>query len=810
MNSEERIEISSMKTLREEISSSGGNEIVWRASLNREGFLEDFTAIARGNAETVVAVMSELEQGDVVVHNHPSGDLRPSQADLQVASRLGNSGVGFCIIDNYVTQLYVVVEPIVLREIAPLKLEELLRVLQPKGRLSTIFPTFQPRLSQQNMLERIVQGFNENQLVVAEAGTGVGKSLSYLLPALQWAEQNEERVLLATATIPLQQQILEKDIPLAVKALELKDIRAVLVKGRGNYLCLKRLEDALNDGGLFFRKEIEEIKDWSENAMTGERSEMLHTVENQVWSNVCGESDSCSSIRCPFYSECFIFKAKKKAASANVLVANHHMLFADLSVRESENNYQSSAVLPAYQRIIIDEAHNVEQNALTFFSAEVSRYSLYRKLNKLHRYRDRKAHGYLNELQTLIPITDFFGKVQDIYDKIQREWDGLEQWGEFFLKDNSSRRITPAEMAEEVSLCRGLKSLNEQILTLCELITRGLEQIDPESELSAIVETNQMVTGLELDGALLKKFLKREESQESEVFWLELKKNRQKGDSTLFFHITPLSLAKRLSSTLLENFATVLFTSATLSINHTFDYWGNRVGLQYVEPKQLIVDIFPSPFDYENRVLLAIPRDVPEPNERETFSTFAGKEIVELVRYSGGSALVLFTSFQMLSEVYEEVFETFASLGIPLYRQGDRDRHHLLDSFKSDVKSTLFATDSFWQGIDAPGETLRLLILCRLPFARPNDPVKEARYEEIEREGRSPFQELSLPEAVVKFKQGFGRLMRNESDRGVVCVLDRRLITKQYGRLFLQSLPPTKQAFGPLKEVNRQIAEFYE
>ncbi len=806
MNINEHIQDACRDLMLNDIQEAQGNEVVWRADIGPDGDITHVKVLARGNLTAVPAILSELEKGAVVVHNHPSGDLRPSSADLSVASVLGNQGIGFFIVDNSLSDIYIVVEPIIIRDIVPLD-DTLDEHLRENGNLARIFPDYSPRPSQQAMLELIKTGFNNDQIIIAEASTGVGKSLAYLLPALQWASQNEERVVVSTATITLQQQIMEKDIPLALNTLALKDLKVALIKGRGNYLCLKRLQETVDQGGLFDQDALESIVEWETSTVSGERSDLPVYIENNVWSQVCGESDICGGTRCPFYHQCYIMRAKKEANAAKVVVVNHHLLFADISLRAEDNNYHSQAVLPAYQRIIIDEAHNLENSAMTFYSANFNRGALFRRLNKLYRFQGKRALGALIELQTIINVSNFFDKILDIYDNIEKEWSQLSLLGEQFLQDNNELNLIDADDLWLHEFIETIKRLNQILLSICELITRGLDHITEENNNPIIVETNQILNGLENDCRILQEFTHIDAYDKEKVFWLSQRKDHQDNFS-LTLHISPLSIAKELSSSLYSHFKTVVCTSATLSIKNSFDYWGNRVGLQYLSSERYEVDVFASPFDHEQRVLLAVPEDAPLPSNQEEFYPFVQQQILAVVEQSRGRALVLFTSYHMLKATYEAVIDEFVKLNIPLYYQGQDDKNKLLSKFKTETSSVLFATGSFWEGIDAPGETLSTTIICKLPFAPPNHPVLQARYKLLEASNRSAFFEISVPEAIMKFRQGCGRLMRSENDRGVLYILDSRLTQKNYGRLFIESLPPMQYFFDSSEQITLKIKKF--
>jgi ATP-dependent DNA helicase DinG len=365
---EERLSLRVIEEMREAIAEADGNEVFFVGKLGPDGLVASVKVGARGNEEAVPVLSPLVEEGDLIIHNHPSGGTRPSSADLGIAARLGNQGIGFFIVDNDLEEVYVVAEPVQAAEITPLDPGELAADLSPGGALSRIYPLYEQRESQVGMLRLVTQAFNGDEICAAEAGTGVGKSLAYLLPAVRWALQNGERVVVSTNTINLQQQLIEKDIPLVKKVLG-QDLKVVLVKGRGNYLCLHRMHEALDEAELFEERDPDllSIREWARTTETGSRTDLSFYPKEETWSKVCSEADACLGLRCAHREGCFVLKARREASSAKVLIANHHLLFADLALR-LQGSFDDPAVLPPFRRVIFDEAHNVEKAATSFFS----------------------------------------------------------------------------------------------------------------------------------------------------------------------------------------------------------------------------------------------------------------------------------------------------------------------------------------------------------------------------------------------------------------------------------------------------------
>jgi len=386
MTIEERFGTGALEALRDAIREAGGQEVFCLARVDDRVCVQELSVAARGNEGAVPAVTADVEGWDVVIHNHPSGILRPSSADLAIAARLGNDGIGFYIVDNDVERVYAVVEPVRKRELRELDGATLASLVKPGGRLQEIMEGYEARDPQIDMLESVVGCLNADKVGAFEAGTGVGKSLAYLVPVMAWVGRNAERIIVSTGTINLQQQLMDKDIPL-VRRLLGSGVRAELVKGRQNYLCPTRLADALEEVSLLDegKEDLKALRDWAASSPTGSRSELPFQPSEDLWSEVCSEADTCRGAACASRGQCFFLRARRAAASAQLLVVNHHLLFADLSVRLSGIGFDTAAVLPPAQRLVMDEAHNIEAAASSYFSSSFSRSSLRRTLRRLHR-----------------------------------------------------------------------------------------------------------------------------------------------------------------------------------------------------------------------------------------------------------------------------------------------------------------------------------------------------------------------------------------------------------------------------------------
>jgi ATP-dependent DNA helicase DinG len=793
----------------EDLREAEYNEVLWCGKLNEEGMISSVSAAARGTDQEVPALFPHMEKGDVVIHNHPSGNLQPSQADLSVASILGNQGIGFYIVDNDILKYYAVAEAVKRKHNTKIDEEALCSNLSPGGSLSGLSDLYEYRSSQTEMLKLICRGFNENKIIAAEAGTGIGKSFAYLIPAMTWAEENEERVVISTATINLQQQIIEKDIPL-VKKMTGSTVKAVLVKGRRNYICFTRLKEQLDENSLFLDENdpLSVISDWAQMSVTGSRSELNFHPNESLWSKICSESDTCSGMRCSLFENCFVMRARREAASAGILVVNHHLLFADLGLRQAGAGFENGAVLPVYDRIIFDEAHNIENSATSFFSESLSKFSIFQLSNRLYRQKKGHALGIIIRLEALTGPSSTLVDIPMQITNVRVKAELLDSICRDFTGDNYNRRITE-DMGEVLSsgVMAPLGELQTNILALTELCTDLLKVVPEEQEENPLVfEFKGIIRRLQEMALFCEKFRNYLEYSDS-VFWIE-RKRTSGGEFFERFVITPLDIASMMNEAVFERFKTIICTSATLTVKDSFKFWHSRIGLNFVDEERKINHIFSSPFNYKERVLLAVPSDAPLPEDQESYFSFVSGISAKALAISEGGALLLFTSYEMLKNVYEHIKPSLDKQGITAYKQGDDDRSRMLNNFRNDISSVLFATDSFWEGVDTPGESLKLVIICRLPFRVPSDPVVMAKMEAIKNKGGNPFMELSLPEAVMKFKQGFGRLMRRQSDKGIVLILDSRVIKKRYGSIYLNSLPPATRSITDSETILLEIEDF--
>lgn len=833
--------------IRNAVADASGNEVFFVGRPGEDGRIHSIRTVCRGGPRSVMVLFSVPQFGDVVIHNHPSGVLLPSRADEEIASRFDGKGVGFFIVDNEATELYALVEPF--REEAPsilLKEDEIADLLGPKGPLAQHLEFYEERQEQQEMLRHIVRAFNQNEILMVEAGTGTGKSIAYLLPSIYWAKRNRKRVLISTNTINLQQQLCSKDLPFLQKVLD-EPFRAVLVKGRRNYLCLRKLHQQTAESQLDLDlnddwEDFQMMLQWAQNTKSGDRADLPFVPKEVVWSSIATESDTCQRNRCEYYRSCFYYMARRKQASADILVTNHHIFFADLALRHATGNYHAGALLPPYDCVVLDEAHNIEDAASSFLGYQVTRVGVLRALGMLLKVNRREQEGGL-----LHQIADQIFKIQGMI----RQADDLRQCiVETLIPTIRRQRKRTMWFCEQIhSILIDKDSDSATSKTIKVRVTESFQKRGPWESLREIgLDWSDELQGLvyelqrfyhrleeatsrqsrafsgflmDLDGACTRlggavaalTLFFAESSEEDDVIqeyvrWFELDE-RDAGRVKL--QMGPLEIGRSMQRMLYDHVDSVVMTSATLATDKKdFSYIGHRLGLPLVSEERVQQALFPSPFQYANQSLVCIPSDIPGPKEKH-FEEMLMALIFRAVRASDGHAFVLSTSFHLMNKLYQHLARRFSEeLGIRSLCQGNASRHVLLQQKIQDPRSVLFGTDSFWEGVDVRGRALSNVILTRLPFRVPSEPLIEARMEAIENQGGNSFLRYTVPAATIKFKQGFGRLIRSGEDRGTVLILDKRVVNKSYGKRFLRALPEEcPRVIGTTDNVFEQLELFH-
>jgi len=714
------------------------------------------------------------------------------------------------------------------------------RLLAPGGAVAAHLPGYEHRPQQLDMLAAVTAAFENDATLTVEAGTGTGKSLAYLLPAIEWSLRKQERVLVSTHTINLQEQLVHTDLPFLTRQAGLACTTA-LVKGRGNYLCQRKAAQVAAQGSLLVedehQRELAAVMDWAQRTTDGSLGDLPVRPHPAVWEQVVSENDNCLRARCPYYGTCFFYTARRAAAKADLVVVNHHLLMADLALRDQTRDYEDSAVLPPARRVIIDEAHHLEDVATNYFGTQVTYTGLLRSFARLRSPRQEHRGVLPAVLRALAQVSapDARGVAEWVTHTITERLlpqrvtvladaeqcfteleIGLDEIGGPPTAPGVDRkvRVVPAlcETPYWTALDRWLTRLGRRLADFADElhdVCDRLEHLPDDTDKQVVFLTTELraLQGrIAAFGVALQAFVRDEPNT---CRWIALRQ-RSRGDTALAFHTAPVAVGPLLQRALFEPFATVVLTSATLTVERRFDYLHDRLGLNELsEPERVQTLRVESPFDFAAQALLAVPHDLPDPNDPR-YEAAAQEAILECVRASGGGAFVLFTAYGMLNRAVTVLEPELQRLGLSVLRQGQSNRHHLLRRFVHEPRAVLFATDSFWEGVDVRGEALRCVIITRLPFRVPTEPIEQARVEAITERGGNAFAEQTVPQAVIKLKQGFGRLIRARSDRGAVVLLDSRVAHKPYGRIFLQSLPPARQLIAPRQTVYAELRRFFD
>jgi ATP-dependent DNA helicase DinG len=833
--SEVRYSPAAARYVRDQVARAGGNEVCFLVSLSDAGELIEPRAVARGNSTAVLAAARDFEPGQLLLHNHPSGDLTPSDADLAVAEKLWAEGLGFAITDNDAALLYLVLAPAVERPLAPLDADRIEADLAPDGAVARAHPAYEDRPDQRTLARLVAELYANPGIGLTEAGTGIGKSAAYLVPAIHWAIQNRERTVVSTNTINLQEQLVRKDLPFLQRALGVP-FRFALVKGRRNYVSIRRARLAtLNVASLFpdgREGELRAIGEWLETTRDGSLSDLPFRPSPEVWDEVASESDVCLRARCPHFEACYYQRSRREAAGADLLVVNHHLLFSDLAVRQAAGNFDAAAVLPHYRRLILDEAHNLEDTATRHLGASLTRRTFHRLLRRL----EHRGKGVLPTLETALAARGQDLLVRDCLDLIQqrmrpeldgawkrgsdvfRHLEGLARsdlagiirlgpgftdhpiWGEGLEEDLG------ATLAHLDTLLRGIQVLRERI---------GLDEDAARASEEQLLELKGVANRLEAASLALRSALRAESDAEERVRWVEFRGSPpsaggEDGAGNVVVAAAPLDLGGILRESLFDRVPTVVLTSATLATRGGFSFVRERLGL--ADSSGVHEAILPSPFDFAEQSMLVVPRDLPVPGGPSgdpAHAAATARVVRELAEITDGGIFVLFTSYRALREAAGGLRRRGADRRWSLFVHGDAPRAQLVSRFTDSGRGILLGTTSFWEGVDVPGHPLRGLVIPKLPFKVPSEPVTAARIESIEARGGNSFVEYMLPHAAIRLKQGFGRLVRSRMDRGAILILDARIVQKSYGRYLIDSLPPAPLVTGPWRETKRALEDFY-
>ncbi len=689
--------------------------------------------------------------------------------------------------------------------INPLEIED---ILGEGGKLSKYFSSYEERGDQIEMSKLVLKGYEKEMAEVIEAGTGIGKSFGYLVPAILHYKETGEKSVVATSTITLQKQLVDKDLPTLVDALSI-DLPYALLMGRGNYLCLRRYLDNNVSQSIFvsdITSEDGKLASWVRNTEEGVLDELESLPKGVLKSDIASDYELCLGAKCPNYSKCFFFKSRRKAENAGIIITNHHLLFLDAKKRsENDEDYSEKALLPPYNRLIIDECHNMDKNATSLFT-KVFSYSGF-----LWEYRKLVAVKHGANANNLITLAAGYSKGTE--SKAIEAIKELESCEKMIHQLNSMLVLSLKGSEQRVD--RGnyqvfLNKYKEYLLAIkqsLDFISNALNFLISKSVFSdddAYIQQgiNSAICTFEGFSNFIEEFLNIREFKDK-VYYLVREKNKNREEVCL--RISPLEVNDILRESIFDKLGTVICLSATLKVDREFDFFRHQVGL---DDREILSGCYESPFDYRRNLLLLIDNGkvIYKNDQEEEYFEHATNKIITAIKASGGGALVLFTSYKMLSYVSSKAISELDGMNI-LIQNGELSRSQLLNRFREDKDSVLFATQSFWEGVDIPGDSLRLLILTKLPYPQVNEPLFKSRCEKIDSEGQSSYMLLSVPSMIMKLKQGLGRLIRSKDDKGVAFILDGRINRNR--DYILSQLPPCNCPEDFIDEsLERRIEDF--
>ncbi len=613
-------------------------------------------------------------------------------------------------------------------------------VFSDGGSLTSLIDDYRHRPEQEDMAHKIFSAISDGQDLVCEAGTGTGKTVAYLVPALL----SKQKVIISTGTRHLQDQLYQKDLPLVLEALS-SPATTMVLKGRSNYLCLEHMDIAIHDTkDLSYQHmtDLQEVVQWSSSTKTGDINELGMIEENSVIrSRITSTTESCLGQSCPSFDDCFVFKNRKAALESDLVITNHHLLLSDMSLREKG----FGEVLPLADVIVFDEAHQLPELASTYFSQTMSTRQLLELITDI-KTADHEEAGDIEELaERLAKFEKLIRDVRLVFGREDQRYNWLEVW---------EKSLLSTELPKMLAAFQDVIDILETACGRGKLLDNCWQRAKAHYNfIDAYIETKN----------------------EDSIRWVEIKGHH------LYLNQTPVNISETFQQRLSEYNATSVFTSASLAINDDFNYYSRQLGLEECQTQ-----VWNSPFDYQTQTCLYVPLDLPEPNQFEFFDAFIERTLT-LLSYSEGHAFVLFTSHQALKKSADILSK---EIDYPIFIQGQAPRSELLNQFRHTKHAVLLGTSSFWEGVDVKGEALSLVIIDKLPFASPDDPVLQARLNHFSKQGSNPFMDHQVPQAAISLKQGVGRLIRDVTDRGVCVICDKRVVRKAYGKRIIKALPP--------------------
>ena len=805
MDIRDRFSEESLQTIKKYLEEHNNKSMIFKATFDEDEKIQKPFFLSLYKKKSFEETLTKVGKNEVVIRTTKPNQLYPSDMELELSEELyTRRNIAYCLLSSDLDDFYFVqdIDRIFLEEI------DIENYFAKDGILAKEIKGFEYREEQEEMAQYIQDAINEDRKIIVEAGTGTGKTLAYLIPSIKWAVTNKKKVIIATNTINLQEQLLLKDIPLA-KSIIKDEFSYVLVKGRNNYVC-KRLFNELVLGksidietfSMEAREQIEYILKWGNKTKTGDKAELPFEVYPDVWELVQSTTELCLGKKCPYRKECFYMKTRMEKMEADILISNHHVFFADLNVRAETDFDSEYLILPRYDMVIFDEAHNIESVARSYFSVEVSKISFTRLLNRIYQKKNKrkKEKSALIRVEDTVDEKNLEDSEQYIYllNTLKEEISILQNIGDEYFDEirkiyetNTEAPIKKSLNNFEMTKSRFLENLREKkdifqskLADFLNLMMSFNNVIDEEKDKNP--EVINFNNHLKMFKAYIDsfKFINSFED-DNYIYWLDINSKR----TNVILTATPLNIAQKLSTVLFDNLDRLVFASATIVVNGNFDYFKKSLGL---DEEDCIEAIIKSPFDYDEQMSVYIPSDIQDSENINAFVSDASKFILNILLKTNGKAFILFTSYTMLNQIYYSISKKLKDKGFEVFLHGDKPRSQIIKEFKEAENPILFGTTSFWEGVDVQGENLSNVIITKLPFLVPTDPVVSAISKKIEEDGGNSFMDFQLPEAIIKFKQGVGRLIRKKTDSGNIFILDNRILKKRYGSLFINALPSQK------------------